>query len=155
MTTYQTPEMVNQVIDKVTDNDGKIVVTTTISLDKSALEQRVGRADVFSDIPGLLPMQRLVQAGNISLVQIGPKLYLGLVNHSRTRAHTLCIADTLFIFVPRNNSMTGMAELIAEMVSQMPEDSVWQGSDSTPDIEEISRLLGTPTNTDAGRGKSE
>lgn len=143
MTVCETPEMVKQVVDRVTDSDGKIVVTTTISLDKSALEQRTGNANVFSDIPGLLPMQRLVQSGNISLVQIGPKIYLGLVN-TRTRAHTLCIADTLFIFVPRNNSLTGMAELIAELVSQMPADTMWQGLDAKTDIEEIARLLGTP-----------
>lgn len=140
MTVCETPEMVKQVVDQVTEKDGKIVVTTTISLDRSTLEQRAGRPEVLSDIPGLLPMQRLVQAGNISLVQIGPKIYLGLVN-TRTKAHTLYIGDTLFIFVPRHNSLTGMAELVADLVSQMPEETVWHGMDSTADLEELARLL--------------
>ncbi|MBC8101390.1 MAG: hypothetical protein H7Z41_02220 [Cytophagales bacterium] len=152
-------QIVENIVDSVTENQGKIVVTTTISLDRSALEQRLptgARAEptAFSGggldaglLEGGLNYQRMQQAvvsGKITLLQIGPKTYLGLVNGRRVKAHPLCIGDTLFIFVSRHDSLTGMAEMIAELMRQLPPSASWNGQDRSAQIEQIAQFLNTP-----------
>jgi hypothetical protein len=109
------PTGIQQVVDNVTESDGKIVVTTTISLDRSTLEQRTGLTDSLEFSSG----QYSGRSEGISLRQIGPRTYLGLVNR-RTRAHPLFIGDTLFLFVPRQQSLNSLAELVADLLRQVP-----------------------------------
>jgi hypothetical protein len=113
------PTGIQQVVDNVTESEGKIVVTTTISLDRSALEQRAGLTDPLSDAHEFSPGRHSGLDGGISLRQIGPRTYLGLVNR-RTRAHPLYIGDTLFLFVPRQHSLNSLAELVADLLRQIP-----------------------------------
>ncbi|MES2464724.1 MAG: hypothetical protein V4671_29525 [Armatimonadota bacterium] len=143
------------VVESVTESQGKIVVTTTISLDRESLEARLpfssgtGAAARPGTDTGLLPddhlnlqkMQQAVTDGRITMLQLAPKTFLGFVDNRQVRAHPLRIGDTLFVFVSRHNSLTAMAELIAELMRQLPSDASWNGENSTQQIEQIAHLL--------------
>jgi hypothetical protein len=153
--TMNDPYTAQNVVESVTESHGKIVVTTTISLDRDALEARLpfSRAAEMPPVPGmdtelasadnvkLQMMQQAVSDGRITMLQIAPKPYIGFVNGRQVKAHPLCIGDTLFVFVSRHNSLTGMAELIAELMGQVPANTVWNDEERSRQIENIAYFL--------------
>ncbi|GAB4461139.1 MAG: hypothetical protein OHK0029_26010 [Armatimonadaceae bacterium] len=140
MNDYNAQAPVQQVVDKVVENDRSIVVTTTISLDKGVFERRGGGGGGMESLPEFLPLQKSVQSGNITLTQLGRNVYLGLVKN-RISAHTLRIGETLFIFVPHNNSLTSMAELVADMASHVAPTDEWDGVKSYTDVDQVAQFL--------------
>lgn len=131
------------VTDSVTEAGDKIVVTTTISLDKAALRPGSNESaasllsqalagQVGQNDAAVSRVARAIVEARVQIVPIGPKLFLGLVN-GRTQARPLCIDDNLFIFVPRSNSLSGMAELVAQLLQRIPPGSPW----STPSVQDI------------------
>jgi hypothetical protein len=150
--------VVDSVVDSVAESPGKIVVTTTISLDHDAVGSRApflkmtsGRSETTvtggdpgsygEDTQSLQRLQQAVSEGKITMLQLAPKTYLGFVNGRNVKAHPLFISDTLFIFVSRHNSLTGMAELIAELMRQLPPGASWNGENRSEQIEHITQLL--------------
>jgi hypothetical protein len=93
------------------------------------------------DSLNLQSMQQAVSAGQITMLQLAPKTYLGFVNGRHVKAHPLIIGDTLFVFVSRHNSLTGMAELIAQLMRQLPPNASWNGENRSEQIEQIAQLL--------------
>ena len=153
--TADTPQVAQNIVESVTESQGKIVVTTTISLDRESLEARLPRPQA-ANVPvavglegdlgaddglNLRKMQQAVSDGRVTMVRLAPKTYLGFVNDRNVKAHPLCIGDTLFVFVSRHNSLTGMAELIAELMRQLPANASWNGENRSEQIEQIARLL--------------
>lgn len=151
--TTNDPRTAQHVVESVTESQGKIVVTTTISLDRDALEscrplstgpRRLPGTDTdpaTDDSLNLQTMQQAVSAGQITMLQLAPKTYLGFVNGRDVKAHPLFIGDTLFVFVSRHNSLTGMAELIAELMRQLPPDASWNGENRSEQIKQIAQLI--------------
>jgi hypothetical protein len=131
---------VKQVVENVTENEGKIVVTTTISLERSVLEQVRGHVQPVRDPLETEPAARYASKAGIALSQIGPKTYLGVVDH-RIRAHPLIIGETLFIFVPRHQALTSLADLVADIVREMARVPSWESNAEPLDTERILQML--------------
>ncbi len=169
---------VQAVSDTVSEREGKIVVTTTISLDRSALSEAGDRTtlarprpntptsgafDPLSEVVATAAtagtgdqdalaaltnsdtyhrMQEAVSDGRIQMLQMSPRVYLGLVSgRRRMRAHPLAIGDALFIFVSRNNSLTSMAELISQLLQKLPQETSWRTPEGAAHIEQIADAL--------------
>lgn len=131
---------VKQVVESVTETEGKIVVTTTISLEKGVLEQARGPVQPIREVAEIESALRRNTRAGISLTQIGPKTYLGVVDH-RIRAHPLIIGETLFIFVPRHQSLTSLADLVADIVREMARIPAWESNAEPLDTERILQML--------------
>lgn len=131
---------VKQVVESVTESEGKIVVTTTISLERNILEQVRGPVQPLREIPEIESALRRNSKAGIALTQIGPKTYLGVVDH-RIRAHPLIIGETLFIFVPRHQSLTSLADLVADIVREMACVPAWEAGAEPLDTKRIIEML--------------
>jgi hypothetical protein len=88
----------------------------------------------------LRQIRHAAKHGEITLLEIAPKTYFGFVD-GRVKTHPLCIGDTLFIFVSRQNSLKDLSDLAAELVRHLPAEARWNGKDRSDDIDHIAHLF--------------
>lgn len=99
----------------------KIVVTTTISSEDTAAPAPALATDTLSTLAQTpSPLQKMANDGRILMVKIAPGTYLGLTE-GRRRVSPLQIDDQLFIFAPREDALVHLAELVADLMRNLPE----------------------------------